>query len=150
MFTLSMYAVECFNSSKEWIDFVLRFSQICFRTNSYADPNQLYNTNVNSNMHPLVHTELGLVQYVSFQNPQYYFCSCLQKQHKRHVLYQLKTMDLGLFLQAGRNRWAKQIQFPQTQTLLRFFGNTPKNLEWFPKNWKLLKVDRKSGTGTPY
>ena len=40
MFTLSMYAVECFNSSKEWIDFVLRFSQICFRTNSYADCKQ--------------------------------------------------------------------------------------------------------------
>ena len=111
MFTLSMYAVECFNSSKEWIDFVLRFSQICFRTNSYADPNQLYTTNVNSNMHPLVHTELGLVQYISFQNPQYYFCSSVQKQHKRHVLYQLKTMDLGLFLQAVRNSYmyAKQI-----------------------------------------
>jgi len=56
--------------------FVLRSRQICLRTNSYADPNQQYNTNLNSHMHPSVHTSLGLVQFISFQNPQYYFCSC--------------------------------------------------------------------------
>ena len=56
--------------------FVLRSRQICLRTNSYADPNQHYNTNLNSHMHPSVHTSLGLLQFISFQNPQYYFCSC--------------------------------------------------------------------------
>ena len=56
--------------------FVLRFRQICLRTNSYADPNRHYNTDLNRHMHPSVHTRLGLVQFISFQNPHYYFCRC--------------------------------------------------------------------------
>ena len=55
MFTLKGYSVQCHTSSNEWIHFVLRSRQICLRTNSYADPNQHYNTNLNSHMHPSVH-----------------------------------------------------------------------------------------------
>ena len=37
-------------------------------------------TNLNSHMHPSVHTSLDLLQLISFQNPQYYFCSCKPKE----------------------------------------------------------------------
>jgi len=30
-------------------------------------------------MHPSVHTRLGLVQFISFQNLHYYFCKCQPK-----------------------------------------------------------------------
>ena len=36
---------------------------------------QHYNTNLNSHMHPSVHTTLGLLHFISFQYPQYYFYS---------------------------------------------------------------------------
>jgi len=56
-------------------------------------------------------------------------------------------MEFGLFLQAGRNRWAKQRQFPQTNPC-RGFLQTLQNLGCFRKNRKLLKIDRNEGTGT--
>ena len=31
-------------------------------------------------MHPSVHKRLGLVQYISFQSPQYQFYKCLPKE----------------------------------------------------------------------
>jgi len=44
-------------------DFVLQFWQICLRTNSYADPNQDYNANLNNlenlrslDVHSFIHT----------------------------------------------------------------------------------------------
>ena len=85
MLTRKRYAVEdqlsvSLHQMNEQI-FVLRFGQICLRTNSYADPNQHYSTNLNSHMHPSVHTRLGLVQFISFQSLQYYFCKCLPKEN---------------------------------------------------------------------
>ena len=60
---------------------------------------QHYNTNPNSHMHPSVHTTLGLLHFISFQNPQYYFFSSLPKQMKRHVLssmgFRVRTKGRG-------------------------------------------------------
>jgi len=85
MFIRKRYAVEdqlsvSLHQMNDQI-FVLRFGQICLRTNSYADPNPHYNTNLNSHMHSSVHTRLGLAQFISFQSPQYYFCKCLHKEN---------------------------------------------------------------------
>jgi len=38
-------------------------------------------TNPKSYMHPSVHTRLGLVQFFSFQSPQYYFYKSLPKEN---------------------------------------------------------------------
>jgi len=70
--------------------FVQRSIQICLRTNSYEDPNQHYNTNLNSHMHPSVHTSLGLLQLISFQNPQFTFALANQNRSKIGFLTAIK------------------------------------------------------------
>jgi len=107
MFTLKGWAVQCFISSNEI--FVLRSRQICLRTNSYTDPNQHYNTNLNSHMHPSVHIRLGLVEFISFQNPQYYFCSCQPKE-----IQSIKETVISSLSPS----WEKQMS--KTDTVARF------------------------------
>jgi len=51
----------------------------CVRIPTQIQINITY-TNPKSHMHPSVHTHLGLVQFISFQSPLYYFYKCWPKE----------------------------------------------------------------------
>ena len=80
MFTLKRYVVECFTSSHERIKFCTTIQTDLL---AYEFPRESKSTlqyKSNSHMHPSVHTSLGLVQFISFKNPQYYFYRCQPKE----------------------------------------------------------------------